>query len=79
MLVEGIKHNLLSISHLCDDGYKVSFVKDCCIIEHSEKKDCMFKGLRVSNVYMLDLRDISLNNAQCLVTLSEDSWLWHKR
>ena len=28
---------------------------------------------------MIDLRDISLNNAQCIVTLSEDSWLWHIR
>ena len=25
MLVEGLRHNLLSISQLCDNGYKVSF------------------------------------------------------
>ena len=79
MLVEGLRHSLLSISQLCDNGYKVTFAKDCCIIEHNEKKDCMFKGVRVNNIYMLDLREVSLNNAQCLVTLSEDSWLWHRR
>ena len=75
MLVEGLRHNLLSISQLCDNGYKLSFAKDYFIIEHSKKKDYMFKDLRVSNIYMLDLRETSLNNAQCLVTLSEDSWL----
>ena len=79
MLVEGLRHNLLSTSQSCDNGYKVTFAKDCCIIEHNEKNDCMFKGVRVSNIYMLDLREISLNITQCLVTLSEDSWLYHRR
>jgi len=26
LLVEGLKHSLLSVSQLCDRGYKVSFV-----------------------------------------------------
>ena len=54
MLVEGLRHSLLSISQLCDNGYKVTFAKDCCIIAHNEKKDCVFKGLRDNNIYMLD-------------------------
>ena len=56
MLVEGLRHSLLSISQLCDNDYKVTFVKDHCIITHNENKDCIFKGVRVSNIYMLDLR-----------------------
>ena len=54
LLVDGLKHNLISISQLCDKGYNVSFSKEFCIIEHNDKKDDVFKGLRVNNVYMLD-------------------------
>ena len=45
-LVEGLKHNLLSISQLCDKGYKVTFTNTCCIIENT-KKYIVFKGIRV--------------------------------
>ena len=76
LLVEGLKHNIISISQLCDKGYKIYFLKDECIIEHNYKKEDVFKGLRVNNVYMLDLNDVSLTGAKCLVTMSEDSsWL----
>ena len=33
-LVENLKHNLLSISQLCDKGYKVVFDKTRCIIKN---------------------------------------------
>ena len=36
LLVKGLKHNLLSISKLCDSGYNVTFNKDMCIIENKE-------------------------------------------
>ena len=39
----------------------------------------MFNGLRVNNVYMLDLNEVSLTDAKCLVSMSEDPWLWHRR
>jgi len=32
LLVEGFKHNLLSISQLCNNGSRVLFNKDQCII-----------------------------------------------
>src|SRR4051812_27017108 len=79
LLVEGLKHNLISISQLCDKGYSVSFSKESCITRNDDKKDDVFKGLRVNNVYMLDLNDVSLIEAKCLATMSEDSWLWHRR
>ena len=31
-LVEGLKHNLLSISQLCDKGNEVWFTKEACVI-----------------------------------------------
>ena len=33
LLVKNLKHNLLSISQLCDKGYKIKFEKDKCYIE----------------------------------------------
>jgi hypothetical protein len=78
-LVEGLKHSLLSISQLCDKGYKVNFTNTCCIIEHDDKKDIVFKGVRVNNIYMLDLIEVPLTSPKCLVALNDDSWLWHRR
>lgn len=39
----------------------------------------MFKGVRVNNVYMLDLIEVPLTSHKCLVVLNDDSWLWHRR
>ena len=33
LLVDGLKHNLLSISQLCDKGFKVIFETSYCIIK----------------------------------------------
>lgn len=38
LYVEGLKHNLLSISQLCDKGFQVSFSSQSCIIEHKDDK-----------------------------------------
>jgi len=39
----------------------------------------MFKGLRVNNVYVLDLDDVSSSGAKGIIAKNEDSWLWHRR
>ena len=31
-LVDGLNHNLLSISQLCDKGYRVTFEKSHCVV-----------------------------------------------
>ena len=36
LLVDGLKHNLLSISQLCDKGFKVIFESSHCIIKDSQ-------------------------------------------
>jgi len=77
-LVDGLKHNLLSISQFCDNGFTITFNTQCCIIKHYDDKDIMFKGLRVDIVYVLDLEDVSSSGAKCLIVKNEDSWLWHR-
>ena len=36
LFVEGLKHNLLNISQLCDSGYGVSFNKDEYIVQYKD-------------------------------------------
>src|SRR4051812_31079400 len=79
LLVEGLKHNLLSISQLCGKEFKVTFTNSGCTIEHTKKRDIMFNGIRVNNIYMLNLDEVSKSSAKCLIALGEDSWLWHRR
>ena len=50
LLVDGLKHNLLSISQLCDKGNKVIFNKDVCTIESIKDNKALFIGQRIENV-----------------------------
>ena len=44
LLVKGLKHNLQSISQLCDKGYNVKFKCDACIISDSNDL-VLFRGV----------------------------------
>lgn len=65
---------------MCDKDFKFTFTTSICYtIEPNDKKDVLFKGFRVYNIYMLKLDDVSLSRTKCLATLSKESWLLHKR
>nr|KYP31141.1 hypothetical protein KK1_048850 [Cajanus cajan] len=55
LLVEGLKHNLLSISQLCDKGFKIEFDNTCFLICDKKTKEIRFIGKIIDNIYMLDL------------------------
>ena len=78
LYVEGLKHNLLSISQLCDKGFKIKFTKDECLIEDEVTHEVILKGKRINNIFMISLDDPSLK-VKCLMANNDDSWLWHKR
>ena len=42
LLVDGLKHNLFSVSQLCDKGHKVTFDKDSCIVENIHDNSTLF-------------------------------------
>ena len=44
--VLGLKHNLISISQLCDRGYKVLFESSLCIVTNSFDNSIIFIGNR---------------------------------
>ena len=54
-LVDGLKHNLLSINQLCDNGNKVHFSEESCFIANKETGDILLTGNRKGNVYIADL------------------------
>jgi len=59
LLVEGLKHSLLSVSLLCDREYKISFDYEKCVIKHEHDKNIEHKGFRENSVYMIDLKQKS--------------------
>ena len=42
LYVLGLKHNLISISQLCDKGYKVSFESSLCIVTNPFDNSTIF-------------------------------------
>jgi len=51
LLVVGLKHNLLSISQLCDKGYNMNFEPNLCLISNSITSEIVLVGKQVNNVY----------------------------
>ena len=77
LLVENLKHNLLSISQLCDKGFQINFEKDRCDVFDNNKQH-IFEGFRNKNIYVLNM-NINKNSNLCLTVKHDDPWLWHKR
>lgn len=75
--VEGLKHNLLSISQLCDSGFEVIFKPNICEIRQTSSNKLFFSGSRRKNLYVLELNDMSAES--CFMSLKKDKWIWHKR
>lgn len=59
LYVDGLKHNLLSISQLCDKGLKINFNKDTCFIQDKVYQEFKLVGNRISNIYMISIDDLS--------------------
>ena len=78
LYVEGLKHSLLSISQLCDKGYKVNFEAYTCTISNENSGKVLFTGKRVNNIYLLDIIK-SCSENECLLSKNDESWLWHRR
>jgi len=76
--VDGLKHNLLNISELCDKGYNITFEPELCLIIDSKSSETVLVGKLVNNVYMLNVSCITYS-MNCLLTRNDESWLWHRR
>ena len=79
LLVDGLKHNLISISQLCDIGYKVLFDKKECTIFDSTTNKIIFTGNRKHNVYKIKVSYKTNKIISCVVSINDDAWLWYRR
>ncbi|KAL8113963.1 hypothetical protein AgCh_021028 [Apium graveolens] len=80
-LVSGLKHNLLSVSQICDRGYHVDFFEEHCEVASNSTGKVVLKGYRHGNIYEARLSTSSDGSAICLLSRAsiEESWNWHKR
>ena len=53
LLVDGLKVNLISISHLCDDNLFVQFTKGSCLVTNSSNSYVMEGKRSLDNCYLL--------------------------
>jgi len=78
-LVDGLKHNLLSVSQLCDKDNLVVFTSNCCLVVNMDTGDIVLRGERHKNVYKVCISSLSPNNLTGLSALNDDAMLWHNR
>ncbi len=57
LLVQSLKHNLLSISQLCDKGNRVIFESKECMVQRLSDNEIIMRGRRIDNVYLVDLNE----------------------
>ena len=78
LLVDGLKHNLLNISQLCNKDFKVIFEASHCIIKDIQNDKIIFMGHRCDNVYAINISKYD-GHDRCFSNMINQSWLWHGR
>jgi len=78
-LVDGLEHNLLSISQFCDNGYDVMFGKTNCTVINKDDNSIIFKGKRIENVYKINFSKLVDQKVICLLSVNDKKWVWHRR
>jgi hypothetical protein len=75
LLVEDLKHNLLSVSQVCDRGCEVIFTSKYCRIKTVDSGQLVAKGITTeNNVYILKEEE-----EECNLRKYDENWLWHRR
>lgn len=75
LLVKDLKHNLLSISQLCDKGLKVTFEANHCLTYCSSSNELVLVGKRYHNMCIIDFENASFESVVCLLSKEDESWL----
>jgi len=78
-LVDGLEHNLLSISQFCDNDYDVMFEKTICTVINKDNKSIVFKRKRIENVYKINFSELVDQKVICLLLVNDKKWMWHRR
>jgi hypothetical protein len=71
-----MKHNLLSVSQICDQGYKATFDSQKCEIRREGSGKLAGTAARtLNNIYVLS----EIGNEKCFLGKEDEIWLWHRR
>ena len=76
LLVEDMKHNLLSVSKMCCQGHKVTLDSQKCEIRKEGSGKLIPTTMRTSsNIYVLS----EIRNEKCCLGKEDEIWLCHRR
>ena len=73
LLVDGLKHNLLNTSQLCDMQNKVTFYPQNCFVSSLNDDKLIFIGERVDSVYIIDLNKVDNKDITCVMSIFHDT------
>ena len=78
--VNGLKHNLISVSQPCDNGLDVKFNRKFCALLKEDTTKEMMRADKRGDFYLLNFTTSNKEEKICLVeSTSEVAWLWHNR
>ena len=78
--VNGLKHNLISVSQLCDNDLDVFFNRKFCALLKEDTTIELIRTDRRGDLYLLNFNTSNKDEKLCLAaSTSEVSWLWHNR
>ena len=76
LLIENMRHNILSVSQICDQGHILMFTsKDYKIRREDSGKLVATTSRTPNNIYMLD----EIKKERCCLGKEDESWLQNKR
>ena len=76
LLIKNMKHNLLSVSQMCDQGHTFLFNSKKCEIRKEGSRILVEKSIRnPNNIYILN----EIGKEICFLGKEDESWIWHKR
>lgn len=70
--VNGLKHNLLSMSQMCNEGNQIEFTSGACNLTKLKSGGLILKG-RHKNIYNADIMSLSGNTLTCYNALDYGS------
>ncbi|KAK2385434.1 putative mitochondrial protein [Trifolium repens] len=78
LLVKGLTANLISISQLCDQGLRVNFTKEECLVSNDQGEILMRGGRSKDNCYLWVSHE-EIQQGKCLLGKEDEVQLWHQK
>jgi hypothetical protein len=79
VLVESLDYNLLSVSQLCEMGYKYLFTDKGVTVFRRSDGSFAFKGVLRGKLYLVEFIPEEVELDRCLIAKTNMGSLWHRR